>query len=1110
MKNTLLIVLFAGLVSVAFSQETKNIKRVDSPKLLEEASAKFDAQEWEKAEALLKSVPLGDTLYCIAQYRLAYTYTIQEKYEEALKILESLLELPHQRVGEHNILTLLGNNYSETEQLDKAVEIYNKALKIYPYHYNTHYNKGIVYGKMERYDSAYYCSKAAIFCNPTHQASHYLLGTAYLRLNCFVPGILALNYAILINPTSAVATRSRVSLDNLYAEGLDAYNEQKETAVPDEIKNKNSKYQVLESLIKSNFVLAKGYKLRSSIDHLIIAQNQLIFESINENLPSAEIEDQLYIPTFKMIMKEKKGFDVYSHIIMRGTNLVDDKKTEKLEKPVTAMYRKIVDLLKESAEKGLGVENKDNLLYTFYNDFNLESFGKYTVDASGKKTYDGKWTILNEDGHVSYTMHYNKGVQDGVVNLFDDNGNTIGQHTFKNGVLEGEAEYYHYNDSNKRFLGSATFKNGLLTNVREQYNRSGILIEKAHLDSGLFEGLRVTFYPQGKTKDETDYHKGEIRNMGAGYYEDGKTIRYNTVPGENGDKYTLIYYYPDGTPKITVVLSGEKYVGDYRYFYSDGTLQCKGQYDEHEKPAGQWTEYHPDGKTLNVYTYEKGKKHGEEEVYSVDGRLTAKIVWKNGIIQEIVHFNADGSEKERRKPLKDKIVLDIYFFDGDISYLYRQMPYKANGNTHGKMLTYTPSGSILSERNYKDNQLDGVSKLFYPNGKLEKYTEYKNDVVHGLVLEYNENNVLISEGYYHEGSPAYIDYTYFPNGSLSSVNLYDGTEPVNSKNYFPDGSLSSETFYKHGLTDRTNHYDQHGKLLAADTFSYGNGEKHVYYLNGRIQEKGTLKANALCGDYICYNFNGEEISRCRYFEGLIDGKLSVPEKIMPSTIAYEGHYILGNAYGKHKWNHFTENCYIENYRNNISEDTCLFYHENGNLAVCYLRNDDERNGITTGFAADGKTVCFRLKYNYGQIYAYSYMDKDGKMTDFQLMGKEKVTIVSYYPNGKKSSESSFENYLRQGKDILYFPNGKVFKEVNFVDGNYEGEKEARYENGNLRYKEYYKNDMLNGKCEYYHSNGKPKLVVDYVDDFIHGTVELYDEAGKPIQTQKWFYNNRLE
>ena len=1103
MKKLLSFILLVVLASNVWAQTPKNLKLINSSEIINDGITYVKEQKYVDAERLYKTIPLGDSLYYIAQYELAYCYSMQERYDEALEICQTLLDIDNGQINENTIYTLMANSYSNSNQLKNAMKIYDYALKLYPYHNNTYFSMGAVYEKMKQYSEMEGCAKMAIFCNPSFQNGHYQLGIAYLRQQYFVPGILALNYAMMLNPNTSVALECRQTLEELYTKGFDAYNKGENVVLPNEKKANNKKYQRLEQLLQKNV------EPKADIKQIITRQNQLIFENLEHNTASTEIEEQLYIPTFKMIMKEKADFDAYSYLIFQETDIENkSEEAQEMEQSLPALYQKIIMILKEAMDKGLGKENKEGLSYTYYGNYNLESFGKNAVSASGEKFHDGQWSFIDAEGKINMKGGFIDGKQDGNWVFYDRKGNLIRELDTKNGKENGKFLIYFFGsdvDSTQQIQIKTFYEDGKITGKRYEYNRSGVQIEQSEWKDNFYNGLYLSYYPQGNLKTEIEYKEGNINGKYTGYYQDGKTVHYK-IDVINGDT-VFVRYYPDGKIQLKAALVGNGYVGDFSTYYSNGKIRVKGQYDSLNKENGQWTEYSQDGNINYTNSYENGTRHGDEIHYSLDGKQIMKVVWKNGLITEVIYYNPNGTEKERKSPKDELLTLDFYFTDADISYLYRRINVKNTGDLHGKRYFYAPDGTVLDETDFVDNLKHGISKTYYPNGKLKTYCDYKNGMGNGMYLEYDENDTLISEGYLKDDFYAYIWYRYYPNGSISELNIYNERERVQQKLYYPNGQLSSEVFYKNDMIAQVDYYNHEGKLLKSNLFENGNGELQAYYLNGNIKSKTNVKAGQFIGTCVHYTFDGKELPSVNYVEGLLHGNRRTDNSIL----ILEENYLFGNEYGVGiKIFHGSGEIDVENYLNGGLEGGTNNYFEDRypNSISNYVGN--VRQGISTYYAADGKTIRYQLKYNNGQIYAYSYMNKDGKMTEFLPMGKEKTKIVSYYSNGTKSSEIIFENYLRQGKEMIYYPNGKVFLEKNYVDDKYHGLVQAWLENETVKYKEYYQQNQLQGICKYYYDNGKPNMIINYVDDLPHGAVELYDKDGKLIETQTWFYDYRIK
>ncbi|OVE81595.1 hypothetical protein BVY03_03060 [bacterium K02(2017)] len=77
----------------------------------------------------------------------------------------------------------LGTAYANKDQFDKALEIYNKSLKLYPEYQKVWYGLGILYFNHKKYEEAIPFFEKGAYSKPPYKASSYRLGMVYYNLN---------------------------------------------------------------------------------------------------------------------------------------------------------------------------------------------------------------------------------------------------------------------------------------------------------------------------------------------------------------------------------------------------------------------------------------------------------------------------------------------------------------------------------------------------------------------------------------------------------------------------------------------------------------------------------------------------------------------------------------------------------------------------------------------------------------------------------------------------------------------------------------------------------------------------------------------------------------
>ncbi|CAC9454909.1 hypothetical protein [uncultured Gammaproteobacteria bacterium] len=94
---------------------------------------------------------------------------------------------------------LEGNQDFYKSKFDKAIEAYEKAIKIKP-NYEAYYNIGIAYASSNKFKEAIEAYEKAIEINPDYDTTYYNMGIAYAGLDKFEEAIEAYEKAIEINP----------------------------------------------------------------------------------------------------------------------------------------------------------------------------------------------------------------------------------------------------------------------------------------------------------------------------------------------------------------------------------------------------------------------------------------------------------------------------------------------------------------------------------------------------------------------------------------------------------------------------------------------------------------------------------------------------------------------------------------------------------------------------------------------------------------------------------------------------------------------------------------------------------------------------------------------
>lgn len=144
-----------------------------------------------------------------------------------------------------------------------------------------------------------------------------------------------------------------------------------------------------------------------------------------------------------------------------------------------------------------------------------------------------------------------------------------------------------------------------------------------------FSGTQFTYHTNGFIKCRMTYKNGVVN---------GPCVCYNS----------LGYKTEEG------VMRGQKWIGEYRYYYENGHVQQRFLFDERGKRAGLQRFYYPNG-ILQVFKKfnEKGQEDGYELMFDMNGNLQKKPAYyingdkvTNGENPEMLRLMLDIAEKE--------------------------------------------------------------------------------------------------------------------------------------------------------------------------------------------------------------------------------------------------------------------------------------------------------------------------------------------------------------------------------------------------------------------------------------------------------------------------------
>jgi len=137
----------------------------------------------------------------------------------------------------------------------------------------------------------------------------------------------------------------------------------------------------------------------------------------------------------------------------------------------------------------------------------------------------------------------------------------------------------------------------------------------------------------------------------------------------------------------------------------------------------------------------KGKKDGNEIIYTRNGLVSGKTKWKNGeYAQMTAYFYNDDGIKVEEKNLKEPSVY------------------------HGKQITWFDSGQINTETNFKDGKLDGKLTSWHENGQKALQYKIKDGKPYGKSTEWYESGEIYKKIIYKDDVQQWTEW--YKNGQM--------------------------------------------------------------------------------------------------------------------------------------------------------------------------------------------------------------------------------------------------------------------------------------------------------------------------------------------------------
>lgn len=517
--------------------------------------------------------------------------------------------------------------------------------------------------------------------------------------------------------------------------------------------------------------------------------------------------------------------------------------------------------------------------------------GEYrTYDRQGRPATSGK-EYTNGVLTGSFVRYFPEGNQQVVqtyvadtlqkVESFDAAGNLL----YEASAL-GDSVYY------KSFYADGIlFQEGWLVHGQNEgnwrkYNPLGILIEDLNYRGGMQSGPQKKYFGNGNLKEEYSCDSSYIIGLYKSYFIDGtvQTIGRYIKAGADGewttyhrnDTVEMKYFYkqgmlsgrsltfnPDGMPVSEVFYNDKgkavrsvdydrfgKVFNDYRY-----------DYGEH-----QFKTCYPNGKVKAVIRICDNVNHDLQEDFYPNGQLKSQISYLYGKPHgPRIRYDYRGNRETECNYTLGELEGEFKFYiEGKIDYLM----FNENGINNGKNTGYHYNGKVAREIMMENDERNGFSDYYAPDGTFMYRVRYQNSVIKGISWK-NSSGGFVPETPVNQKTSQVV--AYYANGKVSArILLKNGLYHGKFISYYPDGKPMREIEYLFDEnTGVSREFYPDGKLLQVATYLNDelNGPYTAYFPNGRVKLSGSYTANSEHGEWHAFDEGGMETETLFYHHG---------------------------------------------------------------------------------------------------------------------------------------------------------------------------------------------------------------------------------------------------
>jgi antitoxin component YwqK of YwqJK toxin-antitoxin module len=647
------------------------------------------------------------------------------------------------------------------------------------------------------------------------------------------------------------------------------------------------------------------------------------------------------------------------------------------------------------------------------------------------------------------------------------------------------------------YLVTVIKKAGIYDNqngLKQIFDDNGNLESEYTLKDGVANGSTHAYYPNGKLKITFNYIDGKKQGISREYEENGDlTAEYNYLNGEPNGNFKI---YENNKLKLIGSLLNGKRNGQFKVYNEEGRIYK--EYDiKSDLPEGNYVEYY----------YDEGKLLYKVKGFYLNNEKTGKWqtikITENG--SEIIEFNTyiknekNGSFKEVRN---DSIVFGTYkngILDGSYK-VYQSLKASILGGLHGD----TTNCPLITVGNYSEGLKNGYWKFYSWSKKLIREGRYYNNLETGEWKYYFDNYVDAKGKSLPFSGKLFLTRTFEDGRKSGKETRYAFLEnkkvpcdTINNRNINPLDTCYTVVFQNVFQTAYYKNDDLNGPTELKDSAdvitekgNFIHGKKDGLWLESYVNKDINDK------NYYTY-------LRGNYIGGLETGNWD--EFVTEDFIFAKYNYTYGKLNGKTTYYNRLKRPYEELYFKNGQFTELYIYDSLGDYILrSYLifnETKDSYNCKKTIFFRNGKASHSQVytfkkknseKINYN-LFEFIFITSIGENSDGS----------SGYPDGEFKVYDNKERVISEGtvykKDKIgvwkyYYYDVNIYTEQEFINSNNYG-----FE----RYFTFTTKQLFSGKFVQKYDNGKLKFEFKISEGLRDGKSKYFSKDEKNINIEKY-------